>query len=583
MIIYRDSRSRVNPRQLLLHLLSRVTQLAAGSDASHDEIVDIIIDLGTLETGVSDALFGEADSVHPLAHSLRAASIAAGHLLWYSWHDQRQETTDALSRLASALGRVGAYDLPSSIQTSVAEGYAYYGVFPEMYLEAAKEYAGTLQPGTAVCLGLRSIGTSLSAVVAAALEKLGWLVSSWTLRPRGHPFSRRPVLTTELTEALRANRQAQFLIVDEGPGISGSSFSGTAEVLESLGVSDDHIVLLPSWSTDGSQLRSAAAHDRWPRHRRITVEFEKVWIDSGRLAQAFPGHLTDISAGSWRSMLYRSEDCYPAVQPQHERRKYLVRRNGTEELPLLLKFAGLGKRTVPRLGRAERLAEAGFTTAPVELRHGFVSLPYRAGFPCAAGEVPVTLLDRIAEYLAYLSVEERVADPTSDGILDDMVRTNLTEGWTEAVIPSFEHLLSGSWTERPVRLDARMQPYEWLRTEGGYIKTDAFDHHDDHFLPGCQDIAWDLAGASVEMELDRGSRQFVMEQYQRLSGDWSIAERLPYYTMAYLAYRLGYAVMAGEVLGEHSEDGRRFFRQAARYRLLLSQNTVQAAPEYWGA
>src|SRR4051812_39876560 len=233
MIIYRDSRSRVNPRQLLLHLLSRVTQLAAGSDASHDEIVDIIIDLGTLETGVSDGLFGEADSVHPLAHSLRAASIAAGHLLWYSWHDQRQETTDALSRLASALGRVGAYDLPSSIQTSVAEGYAYYGVFPEMYLEAAKEYAGTLQPGTAVCLGLRSIGTSLSAVVAAALEKLGWLVSSWTLRPRGHPFSRRPVLTTELTEALRANRQAQFLIVDEGPGISGSSFSGTAEVLES--------------------------------------------------------------------------------------------------------------------------------------------------------------------------------------------------------------------------------------------------------------------------------------------------------------------------------------------------------------
>jgi len=582
MIIYRDPQSTAHPRQLLLQLQSRVTQLLAGRPPSHDQVVDVLIDLGTLESGLSDALFRQADGVHPLARSLRAASIAAGRLLWYSWHRRRQETTEAIARLASALGRVEAYDLPSSIQTSVAEGYAYYGVFPEMYLEAAREFGSRLPPGNAVCLGLRSIGTSLSAVVAAALEEQGWVVSSWTLRPRGHPFSRQPVLTPELAEALREQRQAQFLIVDEGPGISGSSFSGTAEALESLGVSTDHIVLLPSWSTDGSQLRSAAARNRWPRHRRITVEFEKVWIDSGRLGQVFPGHLTDISAGSWRSILYRSEECYPPVQPQHERRKYLVRQQGTDADPLLLKFAGLGKQTLDRLGRAERLAEAGFTAHPIELRHGFVSLPYRAGVPCAAGDVPVRLLERVAEYLAYLSLEERVEDPTSDTILHDMLRTNLAEGLGEESIPAFEPLLSGSWTERPVRLDARMQPHEWLRTESGYVKTDAFDHHDDHFLPGSQDIAWDLAGASLEMELDADSRRFMVERYQRLSGDWSITQRLPYYTVAYLAFRLGYTVLAGEVLGESSSDGRRFLRQAARYRLLLSQTTGQTSSGYWG-
>jgi hypothetical protein len=582
MIIYRDSRSRANPRQLLVQLQSRVTPLLSGGCAPHDQVVELLLDLGTLETGLIDALFEQADGLHPLASTLRDASIAAGHLLWQSWHDRGQETTEAVARLTSALGRVEAYELPSSIQTSVAEGYAYYGVFPEMYLEAAKEYASRLQPGSAVCLGLRSIGTSLSAVIAAALEEQGWLVSSWTLRPRGHPFSRRPVLTSELAETLRAKRHAQFLIVDEGPGISGSSFSGTAEALESLGVSDDRIVLLPSWSTDGSQLRSASARERWPRHRRITAEFEKVWINSGRLGQAFPGHLTDISAGGWRSILYPAEECYPAVQPQHERRKYLLRRHDTNEDPLLLKFAGLGKRTLQRLGRAERLAEAGFTTHPIELRHGFVSLPFQAGVPCAAGEVPVTLLERIAQYLAYLSLEERAQDSTSDTTLHDMVRTNLAEGLGEEAIPTFEHLLSGSWMERPVRLDARMQPQEWLCTENGYIKTDAFDHHDDHFLPGCQDVAWDVAGAAVEMELDADARRFLVQYYQRLSRDWRIAQRLPYYTTAYLAFRLGYAVLAGEVLGESSSDGARFLRQAARYRLLLSQNTVQTLGRYWG-
>jgi hypothetical protein len=83
------------------------------------------------------------------------------------------------------------------------------------------------------------------------------------------------------------------------------------------------------------------------------------------------------------------------------------------------------------------------------------------------------------------------------------------------------------------------------------------------------------------MEFDADSRRFVVERYRRLSGDWSITQRLPYYTVAYLAFRLGYAVLAGEVLGESSSDARRFRRQAARYRLLLSQTTGQTSSGYW--
>src|SRR3954465_11784106 len=104
MIIYRDPQSTANPHQLLLQLQSRVAQLLAARRPSYDQVVDVLIDLGTLESGLSDALFGQADGVHPLALSLRAASIAAGHLLWRSWHSQWQETTDAIAWLASALG-----------------------------------------------------------------------------------------------------------------------------------------------------------------------------------------------------------------------------------------------------------------------------------------------------------------------------------------------------------------------------------------------------------------------------------------------------------------------------------------------
>jgi hypothetical protein len=120
------------------------------------------------------------------------------------------------------------------------------------------------------------------------------------------------------------------------------------------------------------------------------------------------------------------------------------------------------------------------------------------------------------------------------------------------------------WTEHPVSLDGRMQPHEWIRTSAGYLKTDAFDHHDDHFFCGCQDIAWDVAGALLELELNAGSRCWFLERYRSLTGDTSIAARLPHYSRAYLAFRLGYCRLAGSVLGE-TPDGRRFVRAADRY------------------
>src|SRR3954468_14763289 len=344
MIVYRDQRLKAEPRILLQQLRSSVEQLDVKAPNSHDATVDAFISAGTLESAVADAIFTEADGIHPLTNAFRAVSAGLGHVLWHSWHAAPDQAERWRSRVVASLDAVEHHRLPSAVTLTVPEGFAYYAVYPEAYLEAARKCHATLGNASAVCIGLRSIGATLAGAVVAALEELGRPVRSFTLRPRGHPFSRRPVLEPALERLLVQDLEARFLLIDEGPGISGSSLAGTAEVLGCLGIPDDRVVLFPSWNTDGTQLRSEQARDHWRRHRQFSVSFEELWIETGRLDQIFPGcRWEELSAGCWRPKLYPHPKHYPAVQPQHERRKYLLHGPpGQRSCPKLLSFSGLG-------------------------------------------------------------------------------------------------------------------------------------------------------------------------------------------------------------------------------------------------
>jgi hypothetical protein len=105
------------------------------------------------------------------------------------------------------------------------------------------------------------------------------------------------------------------------------------------------------------------------------------------------------------------------------------------------------------------------------------------------------------------------------------------------------------------------------------------DHHDDHFFPGCQDIAWDVAAAVFELDLEEQSRSYFIARYRRLSGDRGIARRLHHYAIAYLSFRLGYATLATSVLGK-TADGIRFTGQAQRYARLLASE-LNNSPARW--
>jgi hypothetical protein len=559
--------------------LSHVLRAAVACDrVSHDDAVAALIAIGEIEAGVADALCPLRDDVMPVLEHLRAATIAAAELVGLSWDRAPQSLlTPAARGLADTCAALSAERLPACVRTGVPEGYASDGVYPETYVAAARAFArGAREPRRAVCIGVRGIGTGLSAIVAATLRAAAWQVVSYTVRPRGHPLQRQITLAPGLERAWRAAADggSVFLVVDDGPGESGSSFAGVARALGALGIADRRIVFFPSRVPDESKLLSPDARDVWPRIRTYSATFDSVWRDSGRLDAALGAPTTDVSAGRWRRRVFGWHwPAYPAVYPRHERRKFLApdpAGRGT----LLHKFAGLGSYGVATMLRAERLAAAGIAPAPRGLTHGFLSSEFVAGRRGSAVYVDPTLLRAVAEYLAFVAATFRAGGGTRWDALVSMIRINVTEvlgsdrglGWLDDYRDMVEDAPA-------VALDGRMMPHEWVRTHGRWIKTDGTDHHDDHLFPGPQDIAWDVAGTSVEFELSPAAELWMLSRFRLAGGDPDIHRRLPFYRVSYLAWRAGYASMAVRALG-HGAEARRWRAQLWRYAAALGEAVV---------
>ena len=131
---------------------------APGSDPqSH------LIAAGRLEAGLVDALSPEEDDEPPLARKLRTLVLDLAHAARLGVAQRH------LASAAAALDEIAAGPLPASLEVSEPEGFAFYALYPEMYAEAARRLLRAARPQHATVIGLRSIGTTLSAVVAAEL------------------------------------------------------------------------------------------------------------------------------------------------------------------------------------------------------------------------------------------------------------------------------------------------------------------------------------------------------------------------------------------------------------------------------
>ena len=562
MLVYRTDERGVDAREALNHLIARIESLER---PTHDQVISVFIELGEFESAIADRCFPKEDGIDALTEALRTAALASGHAVIASWRGELDGRDRAVARLQHSVRALQPSQLPATVSRRASEGYAYYALRPEAYAAAAEQWMREQRSTSAVCVGIRSIGCSLSAVVAAAVERRGVRIATYTVRPRGHPFDRHVVFDNRLIARLRtAPADAHFLVVDEGPGLSGSSFASVAQALRRMGIAADRIALFPSSNPDGSNFRSASARRVWNEHRRYWIGDREAGCQLSDVADDGDG--VDVSAGKWRQVFWKESVAAPAVHPQHE-----VMKRWFPELSTIVRFAGLGRYGDAKLQRSQLLADAGLGPAPLELKGGYLWLPFlnASGW----GTSSEALVDAVAVHCGFLTRSCSASRSPSIDSLFDMIATNIREGCGgDVVVPDLEQYRAALENAPCAAIDGRMLPHEWLHTNGRYIKVDALDHHQDHFFPGTQDAGWDLAAAAFEFDLDRFARARLVEQYVTESHDADVARRMPFYDVAYPAFRLGYAMMAAESLVDPVE-ARRFRDIAARCRWRLAHVT----------
>lgn len=488
VLVYGDRSERVDPRSHLSAIgrtLAEVRTMPADLKR-HSRLVAALIETGRLLQGVQDqGLRGDQQLSHFLSQ-LATATIR-------SW-DSGFLTIGTLPPLPEIGG------LPVDVLLRVPEGFAFYAVYPEAYVEAARRLRLSAPPQV---IGIRSIGTTLGAMVAAALGA----PPPVTVRPFGHPFAREVRLPESLLEG-----DPHFVIVDEGPGLSGSSFGAVARWLEQRGVPLERIAFLPSHSGDPGAEASQEDRERWNAAQRIGAEIDPWWL---------------VSEFDNLQRLHRGE-----------RLKFLA---GRGESRLLLKFAGLGRLGEEKFEMSQALHSAGFGAEPVGLSHGFlIERWFDAARPLEPADRPVSELGN------YIATRARLfpAGEGSGASLDElaqMAKRNVSLALGADLAARVPMPPQVELTR--VRTDNRLDRDKWLRLgDGRLLKTDALDHHQSHDLIGCQNAAWDVAGAIVEFDLDQVGAARLISQ----SGPHVEHSLIDFFLIAYASFRLGQAVLSSK-------------------------------------
>jgi hypothetical protein len=538
MYVFRESHRVAPAGRLLTELAEAVSR--AGSSHQQDEVQDALLRAGELECALADSGHQAAAAAVAGVTDCLASALVCG---------------DRLAMPQSCLQILRAISVSGELMLKVPEGFAYYCLHPLDYARAIEQQlSGMSRMSGVAVIGIRTIGTTLGAVVAAELRRHRIAASRITVRPHGHPFRRECRFNNEQREWAAERRQSSdsFLIVDEGPGLSGSSFLSVATALQVEGVDPQEITFLCSRVPDVSSFCSETSRAEWPLFRSFAA---------GSFLPQFEEHI-ELSCGHWREQLFAGEDEWPAAWANMERKKFL-----TSEGSALLRFEGLGKYGEAAFNRALALAEAGFGPPVLARENGFTRYSWVEGERMRAGDLDEKMVERIAQYCAFRAAEFRCDESSRGAVnLETMARVNLKEEFGDDCGIDLG-LLAG--TQKTIS-DSRMVPHAWLRTPNGTVlKTDGGLHGDDHFFPGPCDIAWDLAGAIVEWEMGECVAKHFLSKYFDLTGDDARA-RIEGYVIAYTAFRMGYCKMGAEGMAG-SGEGARLRRDFLKYRQFLAQ------------
>jgi hypothetical protein len=513
--IFRDGRRNVSGLAMVRDLSHRISQ------ANSRSWVDALIQAGELEAALWDDGSPGAGAASELTDAL-AYGVCTGKV--------NQDPAQLVSRIVT----------PHSISVSPPEGFTYYALHPLDFAKLATRVPA--EPIPCAVIGIRSIGTTLSAMTAASLKATGRSVTRITVRPTGHPYSRITEFTPEQSRWINdcVSASAQFLIVDEGPGRSGSTFLSVAEALAQVGVRRETITILGSRQFDPESLCARDAAARWQDFRYVSTtpsvntRFEKCLY---------------IGGGDWRKYLcgeQEDEENWPESWTQMERLKFL-----SADRQTFFKFEGMGPSGAEVCERAFTLAHAGFSPHVSNAGDGFLAYTMLNGRHLQQGDLNASLLERIARYCAFRVLNFGCESSQPDE-LRKMLEFNIHQEFGLDLNLDDDELLC----LHPVLADGRMQPYEWIASDSNEVlKTDAISHGDNHFFPGPCDIAWDLAGTAIEWQLSPNALDFLLRKFRQLSGV-NPFPGLRRYMLAYSVFRLGFCKMAMSTVSGSAEERR---------------------------
>jgi hypothetical protein len=534
MRVYGDPQSARRTSELVTELRK---SLAAARDI--DEIRSGLIAAGQMEQALADA----ADPATALAEHL---TDAWGRLFVAHWIASANEVHATLRReIDCSLDQVSSRCREQTVTVKIPEGYAFYALFPEQYCTAAIQWAEHEgRAGDVLVVGIRSIGTSLSAVVCAMLQKRGFVCRRMTLRPVGPPFER----TVQIDRGT-VDQALRVLIVDEGPGLSGSSMAAVARELHRLGIDKQRLTFFPGHSGSPGAAATEEIHEWWRTvPRRVAPLAEVRWEGlslhshlverTERLLGSPVSQVVDFSGGKWREHVFPHPANYPPVVAPFERMKLWIATDSGEAL--LWKWEGIHPDGTPSaLLRQRELSKAGWCIEPLDAASGFVATRWiKASRPV---EPTTDLLAHVARYITATmgSMLNRNEAAAAIERLAAMMSCNLGEFFHgEEAAAADLCRLPPVHPSTPSYGDGRMAPHEWLLlSDHRVLKTDAAGHAHDHTCIGPQSWLWDVAGVIIEWRLAPADRRDFLQQFPATA-----TTGIEFYESAYLAWKLGLQV-----------------------------------------
>jgi hypothetical protein len=468
------------------------------------------------------------------------------------------------------------------LRVKVPEGFEFYCLFPEQYCVSALRWAdqfNDFRDRPVLVVGIRSIGTTLSAVLAAVLRAAGWDIKRLTVRPGGHPFQRQCQLDAEQISPAK-----HAIIVDEGPGISGSSFMAVSGALTRAGLAANRITLFPAHDHGPSDGEAGAAREWWATAPQMVTALDDVRWNGATLREGlsrfsasafFFGEdsceqLEDFSAGKWREAAYERETDWPAVCAQFESTKYRLRIGGKK---VIWKFTGLGA-FVDGLKTAAGLGSFADRSAPEPLGwfRGFSAFRWVDGARLTAAdavrpevrkEMAAFLCRRAGPPLGFCELESAISR------LAGMLEFNGSRAFGDEWKPNIAVASPAVLRDSPSSSGAGWAPHEWVFAPGGrLINTDPAGHGIGHTMIGKQPILWDVAAVLVEWRLTGDLRKNFLGM---LGGAGLRIELrgLAFFEAAYTAFRMGQTFLCASMMAGSSPEHQRLMRAFHDFRKMM--------------